>query len=323
MGKKERDNQTMVTEFILIGFKTLPEFQKLLFVMFLVIYTVTIAGNILIGTIVLADHHLHKPMYYFLGNLSILETCYTSTIVPRILASCISDYHGITFSGCFLQFYFFAFLAGTESYLLSVMSYDRYLAVCKPLHYITLMNRNLCVQLSLSSWITGIVASAFTTSFISQLKFCGPNEVDHFFCDYTPLLILSCSNTQQTELVMTILGSLCTIPPLLLTLASYVCIISTVWKIPSNSGRSKAFSTCSSHLTVVTLFYGTLIFVYILPKTSTLRNLNKIFSVFYTILTPMINPFIYSLRNREFKEAFRRVASKLVPLQVTQGVQPR
>ncbi|XP_062994316.1 olfactory receptor 2AP1-like [Elgaria multicarinata webbii] len=323
MAKRERVNETVVTEFILVGFKTLPEFQNLLFIMFLAIYMVTIAGNILITVVVLADCHLHRPMYYFLGNLSVLETCYTSTILPRILASFITDYHGISFSGCFLQFYFFAFLAGAESYLLSAMSYDRYLAICKPLHYVTLMSRSLCVQLSLASWIIGIVASAFTTFFTSQLKFCGPNEIDHFFCDYTPLLMLSCSDTQQTEMLMSVLGSICTMPPLLLTLASYVSIICTILKIPSNSGRSKAFSTCSSHLIVVTIFYGTLIIVYILPKPNALKNLTKVFSVFYTILTPMINPFIYSLRNREFKEALTKAIGKLVSLRITQGVQPQ
>ncbi|XP_061448066.1 olfactory receptor 6B1-like [Rhineura floridana] len=323
MAKRAKDNQTTVTEFILLGFKTFPELQTLLFVLFLAIYMVTMAGNILIAAVVIAKHHLHKPMYFFLGNLSILETCYTSTILPRILASFMSNYHGITFSGCFLQFYFFAFLAGAESYLLSAMSYDRYLAICKPLHYVTLMNSRLCVQLSFASWVTGAVASAFTTFFASQLTFCGPNEIDHFFCDYAPLLMLSCSETQQTEIVMTVLGSACTMPPLMLTLTSYVCIISTILKIPSNTGRRKAFSTCSSHLIVVTIFYGTLIIVYILPKTNTLRDLNKVFSVFYTILTPMFNPFIYSLRNREFKEALRTAINQFVSLRRTLRIHPQ
>ncbi|XP_053118663.1 olfactory receptor 6B1-like [Hemicordylus capensis] len=323
MAKRERDNQTTVTEFVLLGFKTLPDFQIILFVVFLVVYIVTMTGNILIVAVIMSNHHLHKPMYYFLENLSVLETCYTSTILPRMLASFISDYHRISFTGCFLQFYFFAFLAGAESYLLSAMSYDRYVAICKPLHYVTIMNGKLCAQLSVASWITGIVASAFTTFFASQLVFCGPNEIDHFFCDYTPLLMLSCSETQQTEMVMTVLGSACTLPPLLLTLVSYVCIITTILRVPSNTGRSKAFSTCSSHLMVVTIFYGTLIIVYLLPKTDTLRDLNKVFSVFYTILTPMINPFIYSLRNREFKEALRKSISKFLPLRGTLEIQPQ
>ncbi|XP_061446479.1 olfactory receptor 6B1-like isoform X2 [Rhineura floridana] len=282
---------------------------------------VTIAGNILIAALVLVNHHLQKPMYFFLGNLSVLETCYTSTILPKVLAIFMSGYHGISFSGCFLQFYFLGSFACAECYLLSAMSYDRYLAICKPLHYVTLMNSRLCAQLSFATWIAGAVATAFTTFFASQLKFCGPNEIDHFFCDYTPLLMLSCSDTQLTEVLMSVLGSACTIPPLTLTLASYVCIISTILKIPSTTGRRKAFSTCSSHLIVVTVFYGTLITVYILPKNNTLRDLNKVLSVFYTILTPMINPFIYSLRNREFKEALRKAVSQLVSMRRIQGIQ--
>ncbi|XP_060639103.2 olfactory receptor 2AP1-like [Anolis sagrei] len=318
MSKTETINQTMVTEFILLGFKTVPELQIVLFVVFLGIYLVTMAGNILIATVVFTNPNLHKPMYLFLGNLSILESCYTSTILPRLLASFITNYKGISFNGCFLQFYFFAFLAGAESYLLSAMSYDRYLAICKPLHYATLMNSMLCIQLSLTSWIAGIVASAFTTGFTLQLTFCGHNEIDHFFCDYTPLLRLSCSETQQAEIVMMVLGSACTMPPLLLTLTSYICIIMMILKIPSTTGRSKAFATCSSHLTVVSIFYGTLIIVYIIPKSSALKGLNKVFSLFYTILTPMINPFIYSLRNREFKEACGKQLRKLYNLRTTQ-----
>uniref|UniRef100_A0A670JLU4 Olfactory receptor n=1 Tax=Podarcis muralis TaxID=64176 RepID=A0A670JLU4_PODMU len=348
MEKREKDNQTTVTEFIILGFKSLPELQTLLFIIFLAIYMVTMVGNLLIAAVVLANHNLHKPMYFFLGNLSVLDTCYTSTILPRILASIINDYHRISFSGCFLQFYFFAFLAGAESYLLSAMSYDRYLAICKPLHYVTLMNNRLCVQLSLASWMTGIVASAFTTFFASQrlcvqlsvapwiigavltaitafcashLNFCGPNEIDHFFCDYTPLLMLSCGETKQAEILMTVVGFAGIMPPLILTLTSYACIINTILKIPSNSGRKKAFSTCSSHLIVVTIFYGTLIIVYMLPNTDTLRGLNKIFSLCYTILTPMFNPFIYSLRNRDFKQALTKAFRKFVSERTMEGNQ--
>ncbi|XP_015746781.2 olfactory receptor 6B1-like [Python bivittatus] len=323
MAKEEKDNQTMVAEFILLGFKTLPQLQIIFFVIFLIMYMVTMAGNILIVVIILVNPSLYKPMYFFLGNLSVLETCYTSTILPRILASFITDYHGISFSGCFLQFYFFAFLAGAESYLLSVMSYDRYIAICKPLHYVIIMNHRSCIQLSLASWMIGLAAAAVTTFFTSQLTFCGPNKIDHFFCDYAPLLMLSCSQTEQAEMVMLVLGSACTLPPLLLTVTSYVCIIRTILGIPSTTGRSKAFSTCSSHLIVVTVFYGTLIIVYLLPKDRKLRNLNKIFSVFYTILTPMINPFIYSLRNGEFKQALTKSIGKLMSLRISLGIQPR
>nr|XP_034990096.1 olfactory receptor 6B1-like [Zootoca vivipara] len=315
MAKMQKYNQTTVTEFILLEFSSPPEWQTLLFVVFLAIYLVTVAGNLLIAAAVLANHHLHKPMYFFLGNLSVLETCYTSTLLPRLLASLISGYHGISFSGCFLQFYFVGTCACTECYLLSVMSYDRYVAICKPLHYVTIMKSRLCVLLSFAPWILGAVLTVFTTFFASQLNFCGPNVIDHYFCDYSPLLMLSCSETHQTEMLMSVLGSACTMPPMILTFASYVCIISTILKIPSNSGKKKAFSTCSSHLIVVTIFYGTLIIVYILPKTDTLKDLYKVFSVFYTILTPMFNPYIYSLRNREFKEILKKCActQKFIP----------
>ncbi|XP_060111184.1 olfactory receptor 2AP1-like [Heteronotia binoei] len=311
MAKIDWYNQTRGTEFVLIGFKTFPEQQYLLFGVFFMIYMVTMAGNILITSVVLANPHLHKPMYFFLWNLSFLEICYSSTILPRILASFISDYHGISFSACFIQFYCFSFLAAAESYLLSAMSYDRYVAICQPLHYVTLMNKKRCIQLSFASWMIGIVASVFTTVFPSQLNYCGPNEIDHFFCDYAPLLMLSCSDTWQTEMLMTVLGSACSVPPMLFTLASYVCIITTILRMPSNSGRGKAFSTCSSHLIVVSIFYGSLIIVYVLPKPKAMKDLNKVFSVFYTILTPMINPFIYTLRNREFKEVVRKALNKL------------
>ncbi|XP_042329594.1 olfactory receptor 6B1-like [Sceloporus undulatus] len=306
MAQRETVNQTMVTGFILLGFRTVPELQSLLFVVFLVIYVVTMAGNILIAMVLFTNHHLHKPMYFFLGCLSVLETCYSSTILPRALIGFITEYNWISFTGCFLQFYFIGTFACTECFLLSAMSYDRYLAICKPLHYAALINSRLCIQLSLTSWIISMVATTFTTFFASQLTFCGPNEIDHFFCDYTPLLMLSCSDTHQTETLISVLGSTCTVPPMLLTLISYVCIICTILKIPSTTGRSKAFSTCSSHLIVVTIYYGTLIVVYILPKSSSMKDLNKIFSVFYAILTPMINPFIYTLRNREFKAALRK-----------------
>ncbi|XP_039357837.1 olfactory receptor 11L1-like isoform X2 [Mauremys reevesii] len=301
------DNRTIITEFILLGFRNLPELQILLFLVFLVIYIVTMSGNILIVALVVADQHLHTPMYFFLGNLSCLETCYTSTILPRLLASLLTGDRTISVSGCFAQFYCFGSLATTECYLLAVMSYDRYLAICKPLRYAALMNGRLCLQLSAGSWLSGFLTCVITMWFLSQLTFCAPNEIDHFFCDFSPMLKLSCSDTSMITLVSFILAFLDLPCPFLLTVTSYVCIIATILRIPSTTGRQKAFSTCSSHLIVVTLFYGTLMTVYLLPKTNTLKALNKVFSVFYTVLTPMLNPLIYSLRNKEVKEALRKV----------------
>ncbi|XP_053902239.1 olfactory receptor 11A1-like [Malaclemys terrapin pileata] len=307
--KAEEDNRTVITEFILLGFGDLPELQTLLFLLFLVIYTATMAGNILIVVLIVTDQHLHTPMYFFLGNLSCLETCYTSTILPRLLASLLTGDRTISVSGCFAQFYCFGSLACTECYLLAGMSYDRYLAICKPLHYAAFMDGRLCLQLAAGVWISGFLVCVIVMSFMSQLIFCGPNEIDHFFCDFTPLIQLSCSDTSLITQVSFILVSLDSLCPFLLTLTSHVCIISTILRIPSSTGRQKAFSTCSSHLIVVALFYGTLIIVYMLPKSGILRALSKVFSLFYTVLTPLVNPLIYSLRNREVQEALRKVIS--------------
>ncbi|XP_039357634.1 olfactory receptor 6N1-like [Mauremys reevesii] len=306
---KER-NQTSIAGFILLGFGNLHELKILLFPLFLVIYIVTVAGNILIVGLVVADQHLHTPMYFFLGNLSCLETCYTSTFLPRMLASLLTGDRSISVSGCHVQFYIFGSLLATECCLLSVMSYDRYLAICKPLQYAAHMNSRFSFQLAVGCWLTGSVASTITACWLSQLIFCGPNEIDHFLCDYTTLIKLSCSDTSLMVLMIFPLSFIFILPPFLLTLASYVYIISTVLRISSSTGRQKAFSTCSSHLIVVTIFYGTLFVVYMLPDTAALRDLNKVSSAFYTILTPMINPLIYSLRNKEVKEALRKALSK-------------
>ncbi|XP_067388380.1 olfactory receptor 6N1-like [Emydura macquarii macquarii] len=307
MEKRKWGNQTFVTEFILLGFRNLPQLQRLLFLLILVIYLVTMAGNILIVLLVVADRHLHTPMYFFLGNLSCLESCYTSTILPRLLASLLTGDRTISFSGCIMQLYSFGFLVVTECFLLAAMSYDRYLAICKPLHYAALMNGRFCLQLAAGSWLSGFLAITIIIILMLQLKFCGPNQIDHFFCDFIPLLKLSCSDTQLISMVSLFLSFCDTFPPFLLTVASYVYIITTILRIPSATGRQKAFSTCSSHLIVVTVFYGTLVIVYMLPKTNTMGDLNKVFSVFYTVLTPLFNPLIYSLRNKHVNEALRKL----------------
>ncbi|XP_044840399.1 olfactory receptor 6N1-like [Mauremys mutica] len=309
MAERDWGNQTAITEFIILGFGDLPDLKILLFLMFQVIYMATVAGNTLIVVLVVADQHLHTPMYFFLGNLSCLETCYTSTILPRLLASLLTGDKTISVSGCFTQLYFFGSLGCIECYLLAAMSYDRYLAICKPLHYSTLMNSRFCLQLAAGSWLNGFLAVTIFFLFLSQLIFCGPNEIDHFYCDVIPLMELSCSDTHLVILLDFILVSVFTLPPFLLTLISYVCIIATILRIPSTSGRQKAFSTCSSHLIVVTIFYGSIMIVYLLPKHDTLRDLNKVVSLCYTVLTPLVNPLIYSLRNREVKEALCKAIS--------------
>ncbi|XP_015275329.1 PREDICTED: olfactory receptor 11L1-like [Gekko japonicus] len=271
------------------------------------------AGNLLIVVLVVTDKHLHTPMYFFLGNLSFLEICCSSTIVPKILSSLLTGERSISVKACLIQFFIYACLGGTECYLLSMMLCDRYLAICKPLHYATIMNARLSFQLAVVSWVSGILVSTSLTLNISQLSFCGPNEIDHFFCDVVPdIRYISCSSTYLVELSSFVFACIFTLPPFVLTISSYGFIILAILRIPSTTGRQKAFSTCSSHLSVVALYYGTLMLVYLLPRSRNLRHIKKTFSISYTILTPMLNPLIYSLRNKEVKIAVNKVFRKLL-----------
>ncbi|XP_053120538.1 olfactory receptor 2AP1-like [Hemicordylus capensis] len=303
-------NHTTITEFILLGFGDHHELQILLFLLFLIIYIMAVTGNLLIVVLVVNDRHLQTPMYFFLGNLSCLEICYTSVILPRMLASFLTGNRAISFFGCFIQLYLFGFLVTAETCLLSVMSYDRYLAICKPLQYQFHMSNKVCVSLAAGSWISGCFSVSVVVIWMAHLTYCGFNGIDHFFCDFIPLSKLACSDTSTIMHVAFVLCSVFTFPPFLLTVTSYIFIISAILRISSDSGRQKAFSTCSSHLIVVTIFYGTLMIVYLLPDGPILSSSTKAVSVFYTILTPMINPLIYSLRNKEVKEALRKLVKK-------------
>uniref|UniRef100_A0A8C5F2W1 Olfactory receptor n=1 Tax=Gopherus evgoodei TaxID=1825980 RepID=A0A8C5F2W1_9SAUR len=308
----EQENQTSITEFNLLGFSILPELQILLFLLFLVIYIATMAGNILIAVLVVTVQHLHTPMYFFLGNLSCLETCYTSIIMPSFLVSILTEDRTISFNGCLTQYFFFSSMVSMECLLLSVMSYDRYLAICNPMHYATRMSGRLYLQLAGGSWTGGFLCSGIITLSIFQLTFCGSNGIDHFFCDLIPLIKLSCNDPQLMEILLFTLCLIFLVVPFLLTLMSYICIIVTILRIPSTTGRKKAFSICSSHLVVVSIFYGTLLIVYMFPTTNTLRDFKKVLSVVYTVLTPLVNPLIYSLRNKEVKEALRKAIRKFM-----------
>ncbi|XP_067403986.1 olfactory receptor 5P68-like [Emydura macquarii macquarii] len=303
-------NETSVTEFILLGFSKSHKVQLLLFVLFLLVYLLTLAGNSLLLITVSAERSLQTPMYFFLGNLSFLEICYTTNIFPRMLASFVAEGKSISFSGCMAQFYLFGSLGGAECLLLSMMSYDRYLAICSPLRYAAVMSKGMCLSLAAASWIGGFVVTLVTILFMSSLTFCGPNEIDHFFCDFSPLLKLACSDTTVFEKVAFFFSSTLTLVPFLLTMVSYIYILSAILKRPSTARSQKAISTCSSHLIVVTTFYGTLIVMYVVPAADHSLDLNKVFSVFYTMLTPMVNPLIYSLRNREVREALKRVVGR-------------
>nr|XP_056720516.1 olfactory receptor 6N1-like [Euleptes europaea] len=291
-------NETRITEFILLGLGELYGMQIPLFLIFLVIYIVTLTGNLLIFGLVLFDRHLHTPMYFFLGNLSFMDVCYSTTIFPKMLSALLTGDKLISFSSCLTQWYLCDSLIATECCLLCMMYYDRYLAVCKPLHYETVMKTQTCIQLAVASWINGFLAFFILFLLLLRLSFCGPNEMDHYFCDYYPLLKLTCSDTTLTEIMGFVVAVLFTLCPFLLTLTSYIYILVAVLKIPSVCGRQKAFLTCSSHLLVVCIFYGSLVMVYMLPKTEGKRDLQKFSSLLYVVLPPLINPFIYSLRNK-------------------------
>ncbi|XP_015264338.1 PREDICTED: olfactory receptor 2AP1-like [Gekko japonicus] len=307
------ENQTTITEVILLGFGDV-KFQILLFLAFLVIYIVTVMGNTLIFGLVVFDRHLYTPMYFFLGNLSFLEACYSSNLFPRMLLALLTGNRIISFSGCLTQWYIFASLEATECCLMCVMSYDRYLAICKPLHYATTMTTQTCIQLAAASWINGFFIAFVLLILMLQLTFCGPNTMDHYYCDYFPLLKVSCSDTSLIKMVSIVVAAIFTLPPFLLTLTSYVYIIAAILKIPSSTGRKKAFSTCSSHLVVVSIFYGSLMTVYMVPEQEMKGNMGMFSSLLYTVLPPLLNPFIYSLRNKEVNDVLRNIVGRLCPM---------
>nr|XP_056720518.1 olfactory receptor 2AP1-like [Euleptes europaea] len=295
----------MITEFILLGFGDLCRFQILLFLVFLVIYMATVTGNVLIFALIVLDRHLDTPMYFFLGNLSFLEACFSSNLFPRMLLALLTGERMISFSGCLTQWFIFNSLEATECCLLCVMSYDRYLAICKPLHYANIMKTQTCIQLAAASWVNSFFIFFILLNLMLQLTFCGPNKMDHYFCEYFPLLKLSCSDTSLIQRLSVVVAAIFTLPPFLLTLTSYVYIIAAILKIPSSAGRRKAFSTCSSHLVVVSIFYGSLMTAYMIPAQAIKRDLGKFSSFLYTVLPPLLNPFIYSLRNKEVKDALK------------------
>ena len=294
-------------EFILLGFRTSPDVQILLFSLFLLIYMVIVAGNISMLVVTKIDSRLHTPMYFFLRNLSYLDLCYFSVIAPQTLATLLSKDKRISYNGCATQFFFFALFVGTEGFLLAVMAYDRFSAICSPFLYTVRMSQQACVRLVIASYVCGCINSMIQTGFTFSLRFCGENRLDHFFCDVPALIKISCVDTLVNEIVLFILSALIIITTTTVILVSYACILSTVLKIPSAHGRSKTFSTCSSHIAVVSLFYGTVFFMYAQPGAISSPEKNKIIAVFYTLIIPMLNPLIYSLRNKEVKNTVERI----------------
>ncbi|XP_074083921.1 olfactory receptor 10AG1-like [Macrotis lagotis] len=304
------NNLTAAVEFILLGFSDLPKLQGFLFGIFLIMYLSILIGNGLLIVITKIDPGLQTPMYFFIGNFSFLEICYTSVTLPRMLTDLWIQERTISFLACAVQTLFLYILGAAECLLLAVMAYDRYVAICKPLYYPLIMNHKVCVQLVVASWIIGVPILVEETYQIFCLNFCGPNKLNHIFCDAPPLLELACGDTYKTELFVHVAALAFVITPFLLILISYVKIIATILRLPSTSGRSKAFSTCSSHLMVVGLFYGSGSIVYLQPKSSHSTGSVKVFALFYTIVTPMFNPLIYSLRNKDVISALRKLLPK-------------
>ncbi|XP_049753454.1 olfactory receptor 6S1 [Elephas maximus indicus] len=308
------ENQSScVTEFILAGFPSLNSTKAELFSVFLLVYLLTLTGNVLIVGVVGTDTRLQTPMYFFLGNLSCLEILLTSIIIPKMLSNFLLSQHTISFGACIAQFYFYFFLGASEFLLLAVMSVDRYLAICHPLRYPLLMSGAVCFRVALACWMGGLLPVLGPTVAVALLPFCGQDVVVwHFFCDSGPLLRLACTNTKRLEEIDFVLAFLVIVSSLVITVASYGHIVLAVLRIPSASGRQKAFSTCTSHLMVVTLFYGSAIFLYVRPSQSGSVRTNWAVTVVTTFVTPLLNPFIYALRNEQVKEALKDMFKKVV-----------
>ncbi|XP_014378193.1 olfactory receptor 6N2-like [Alligator sinensis] len=299
-------NQSRVTEFIIMGFPNLQDFRALFFILLLLIYFLTILGNVVIFTVIWSDARLHTPMYFFVSTLSFLEIWYTATTIPKMLSNLLRERKSISFTGCLLQTYFFHSLGATECYLLTAMAYDRYLAICDPLHYPAIMTTKMCARLAAGCWVCGFICPVTEVILVSKLPFCGPNKIQHIFCDFPPLLSLACTDTSINVLVDFIINSFIILVTFLFIMVSYVKIIKTVLKIRTAKGRRKAFSTCASHLTVVLIFFGSITFMYVRLKESYSLDYDRAFAVIYAVLTPLVNPVIYSLRNKEILNAIKR-----------------
>ncbi|XP_049718527.1 olfactory receptor 10AG1-like [Elephas maximus indicus] len=308
--KPPQDNLTELMEFVLLGFADMPHLQWFLFGLFLIIYIIILMSNGTIFLITKMDPALQSPMYFFLANFSFLEICYVSATLPRMLMNLGTQRRRISLVACATQMCFFLMFGGTECLLLVVMAYDRSVAICNPLHYPLVMNHRVCIQLVTASWVIGIPVQIGHTYQIFSLPFCGSKQINHFFCDIPPIVKLTCGDTFVNEILVYILSVLFVMVPFLLILGSYSKIISIILKLPSATSQAKAFSTCSSHLMVVVLFFGSGIIAYLRPNTRHSEGNDKVLSLFYTTLTPMFNPMIYSLRNKDVKIALRKLLCK-------------
>uniref|UniRef100_A0A8D0GXI5 Olfactory receptor n=1 Tax=Sphenodon punctatus TaxID=8508 RepID=A0A8D0GXI5_SPHPU len=301
------ENHTGISEFILLGFTDIRTLQILFFILLSVTYLLTITGNVVIVVITLLDHRLQTPMYFFLRNFSILEIGFTTSVIPQALANLAMGSKTISYIGCLTQSFLYFFLGTTEFFLLSAMSFDRYVAICNPLHYSVIMNNHVCMLLVLSSWVGGFLIIMGTFALFLYIPMCGQNIIDHFFCDNGPLIKLLCGDTRILKFVGFITAVFSLLGTLTITMVSYSYIISTILRIPSAIGRQKAFSTCASHIIVVSITYGSCIFLYIKPTSSSGLDLGKGVAILNTVVSPLLNPFIYSLRNKQVQEAITGV----------------
>ncbi|XP_075061098.1 olfactory receptor 11L1-like [Mixophyes fleayi] len=303
-------NATMVTQILLLGFQSQHSINLLIFFLLLVVYCVTVCGNFLIIFLVSYSNNLHSPMYFFLTQLSASDIVLTTNISPNMLYVIIEEGAVMSFAGCITQFYFFGVSECAECLLLTVMSYDRYLAICNPLRYASIMDNLLCIKLIIMYWLISFTAILIPTITICKMDFCGPNVINHYFCDLAPLLELICSDTSVVTIEVTLLFIPMLIIPFIIIMVSYVYIVYTILKIQSNTGRQKAFSTCSSHLLVVAIYYGTLFCMYMLPTKGQSLIVSNVLSLFYTVVTSLLNPIIYTLRNKDIQQAMGKVISK-------------
>ncbi|CAO2596712.1 Olfactory receptor 10AG1 [Lemmus lemmus] len=308
---RQKNHSTLV-EFILLDFSDAPNFQEFLFGVFLIIYLIIVISNSFIIISTRTDPSLQSPMYFFLGNFSFSEICYVSVILPRLLTSLYRQDRSISFMACATQMYLFLVLGVTECLILTVMAYDRYVAICNPLLYPLIMNNTFCIQLATGCWISIIPVVTGQTYQIFSLPYCGSNKINHFFCDIPPILKLACGDTFVNNLAIYVAAVAFIMVPFLLIIASYGKIICNILKLSSAGGRSKAFSTCSSHLIVVVLFYGTAIITYVIPKSNQSESMGKLLSLFYTVFIPLLNPIIYTLRNNDIMVALRKLQTKLL-----------
>lgn len=308
----ELRNETSVFDFILLGLSEKPEQETLLFSLFLCMYVVTVVGNLLIILVISSDSHLYTPMYFFLANLSLVDFCLATNTVPKMLVNIQTKSKSISYPCCLTQMYFFHFFGIVDSVLIAIMAYDRFVAICHPLHYTTIMSPRLCGLLAGGLWVFSCFISLIHILLMMRLVFCDDRKIPHYFCDLTPLLRLSCTDTSVNKIFVLIVAGMVIATPFVCILASYARIIMAIMKVPSAGGRKKAFSTCSSHLSVVALFYGTTIGVYLCPSSVRTAVKEKASAVMYTAVTPMLNPFIYSLRNRELKGALRKLINRKI-----------